>query len=125
MTIPTVRGRSGKGFLAGFVKQALGRELGLQSIEGDLQGADPPGFNGVGIEGVLASEFIDPQVSSDQNQVSILEWMAKLAGFAAEAHAFQLGSSIFQCEVDVPGGGDGPVGDLPLDQHPLKFPLQE
>ncbi len=84
VTIPIRRGKVGIGFLARGVKQALGFELRLELLEGDLQRARALGLEILGRNLQLAAIFIDRDSPAQHHLHAVLGTKAQQAAPATE-----------------------------------------
>ena len=73
VTIPIVRGRSGRGFLRAGVEKALGPELLLELFEGELEGALALGLDDLDDDLVLAPRLVDVDPSAADDLEAVLE----------------------------------------------------
>src|SRR5215216_2477634 len=84
-------------------EQTLRRQLLLQLLEGDLEGAGAFQLHALDEKLVLSARLVDSHVAFQHDFPSILQKITRRPRVIAEADATELGVSIFKREIDVAG----------------------
>ena len=93
-------------------EEALGGEFLLELLEGQLQRAQPLGFQQFDQELVLAAGFVDIDAAARQHGEPVLRLEFPEAVGGAEGHRLHLGIAFLQGEVVVAAGGEFEAGDF-------------
>ena len=112
---PMRRGSSGQRLFALRGEESLGGELGLELLEGDLQGSGAHRLHVFGEQLHLAASLIHGDASAGDDLHSVLRTEAQQARLGAEHDDAELGVAILQGEVEVAALGRAVVGDFALD----------
>jgi hypothetical protein len=105
-------GETGQGTFSFGGEEAFGVELLFEFFEGGLEGADALEFDGLNLNLVLAARLIDCDRALENDFAAIGQGVAMGDGIAAEKDATELGSGVFEGEIDVTGGLLAEVGDF-------------
>jgi hypothetical protein len=106
----------GQRFLALLGKESLGGELGLELLEGDLQGSGAHGLHVFGEQLHFAAGFIHGDAAAGDDLHPVLWAEAQQACLGAKHDDAQLGVSVLEGEVEMAAFGGPVVGDFTL--HP-------
>ena len=107
------------------VEQALGGQLLLALLEGQLQRAVALRLHGFDVELVLAARLVDADPAAAQDLQPVLGLHLEVHGVLPEADAFELRLIVLEREVVVAAGGAAAVGDLPRHPHALEDILEQ
>jgi hypothetical protein len=97
-------------------EQALGFELLLQLLEGELQRAEALRLDGFDDQLIFAARFVDVDLAARQHRDTLLRLELHQPQRATEAGAFDLRGGVFQVEVGVAAGGHFEAGNFA--RHP-------
>ena len=121
---PMRRGSSGQRLLALLGKESLGGELGLELLEGDLQGSGAHGLHEFGEQLHLAASLVQGDAAAGDDLHPVLRTEAQQARLGAEHDDAELRVAVLQGEVEMAAVGGAVVGDLAFDPDVGKSLLQ-
>ena len=125
VTMPTVRGKAGRGRLRVGVEEAFGFEALLELFEGELERACADRLHGFGDQLHLSALLVDADAAANQDMKAVFRAKAQEHGLAAEEDDGELGVGVLEGEVDVAGGGGAIVGDFAFDPDVAVLLLDE
>ena len=112
---PMRRGSAGKGFLRSCGEESLGGQLGLELLEGDLQGSGAHRLHVFGEQLHLAARLVHGDASAGDDLHPVLRTEAQQARLGAKHHDAKLRVAVLEREVDVAALGGTIVGDFAFD----------
>ena len=109
VTTPIRAGSGGIGFFLSGGEQAFGFELGLELLEGQLQGSGAFGLDVFGGDLELAAVFVDGDSSADDDLQTVGGAKTQQARGGAEHDHVDLRVAVFQREVKMAGIGGAEI----------------
>ena len=121
VTMPMRRGKRGSGRLRSAREQALGGQLLLELLEGQLQRAEALRLEHFHQQLVFAARLVDVDAAARQHRQAILRAEFPVAVRGAEGHALHLRVALLEGEVVMAAGGQLEPGDLARDPDVAEF----